>query len=147
MEIIYVGSKNSMNYELAKKLKSAGFPQKYRQTEPYMDFAYEDYGHSGQLVMMHTDNDTGWWLGQDYDLRAEGKEIELLVKCPTLSELIEACGDIFLSLDSPLVLGSKEQWRATACNSEKMFREGFGSTPEEAVANLWIALQANKGEM
>lgn len=58
---------------------------------------------------------------------------------PTLSELIEACGDgidrlwkVDLSYDD-----GKSKWCATGTND---FLDGLVTTPEEAVANLWIAL-------
>jgi hypothetical protein len=60
---------------------------------------------------------------------------------PTLSDLIEACGDDFYSL----VYALDDDWR---CYSEAPMGEKFGlklttsdgRTPEEAVAELWIAL-------
>lgn len=94
-----------MNYELAKQLKDAGFPQKTKCSECGMDW---------------------------YDTK------------PTLSELIEACG-----------VGNKYQFRLLAYWSEndtvwqadlKPFNNGekdeygLGSTPEEAVAKLWLEL-------
>lgn len=59
---------------------------------------------------------------------------------PTLSELIEGCGEDFIDL-------SKEGkgWEACAkyycCVEHGEGRKyKLGSTPEEAVANLWLAL-------
>lgn len=63
---------------------------------------------------------------------------------PTLSELIEACGEF----NELVNLGDK--WIAygggkdTVRNVEQWHAFGEGSTPEEAVANLWLAL--NKHE-
>ena len=58
--------------------------------------------------------------------------------CPTLSELIEACGENFawLRLES-------KRWAARAfVNDEKDSPYGGqGDTPEEAVARLWLALR------
>ncbi len=50
---------------------------------------------------------------------------------PSLSELIEACGDGFFSL-----------FRYKNCYEANgdLGKEGRGITPEEAVARLWIAL-------
>ncbi len=59
---------------------------------------------------------------------------------PTLEELIEACGNGFISLDSPLIEGSENNWRATAWNEKYLFIKGQGQTPTEAVANLWLVL-------
>ena len=81
-----------MNYELAKKLKDAGFP----------------------------------W--QDRNVLTSSSY-------PTLSELIEACGSEFISLQNKNLLG----WYSVA-NTQSGIKTGEGSTPEEAVANLWLAL-------
>ncbi len=52
---------------------------------------------------------------------------------PTLSELIEACGGDFWNLQQGL------EWsaRSFAFGNEILVR---GSTPEEAVAKLWLAI-------
>jgi len=50
---------------------------------------------------------------------------------PTLSELIEACGDGVFKM----VRDKNGIWYA-----ENLFKEGTGKTPEEAVANLYLAL-------
>lgn len=58
---------------------------------------------------------------------------------PTFSELIEACGERFSSLYSPL---TGTEWKAFGWKEFKRGGElqGEGSTPEEAVARLWLAL-------
>lgn len=66
---------------------------------------------------------------------------------PTLEELIEACGD---ELDS-MYRGSDGSWLAEQPlteypNGERERKEGEGSTPSEAVANLWLALHTPKTE-
>jgi hypothetical protein len=58
---------------------------------------------------------------------------------PTLSELIEACGDKFESLDKI------DGWTAYGIeifHGVKMNCIGEGSTHEEAVARLWLELNA-----
>jgi hypothetical protein len=50
--------------------------------------------------------------------------------CPTLSELIGACGQKLNYL-----LNNIHEWKASGINGEF----GRGSTPEEAVAKLWLA--------
>lgn len=107
-----------MNYELAKKLKEAGFPQ------------------SGQ-----------WGDITDVNNRVVGfvnKTATHVV--PTLSELIESCGTNF----DTLTLSTKQTgyaqvsdwWYATAkCDKDAIPPMAEGETPEEAVANLWLALQ------
>lgn len=78
-----------------------------------------------------------------------GKEVTDRVKVPPMHVLIEACGDRFMYLENHLgarwieiMKGAPqfthESWLAvgTLGNSVK----GFGQTPEEAVANLWLEL-------
>lgn len=103
-----------MNYELAKQLKDAGFPQK---------------GAGSKIANPHAHDDD------------ESVEITY---APTLEELIEACGDRFLGL---LKHDDKSGWTALK-NGDVLFLKDFsenpdlmlGSTPEEAVARLWLAL-------
>lgn len=57
---------------------------------------------------------------------------------PTLSELIDACGEKFYGIHR-MVDG---EWLAFIYDIEDSTRqlETKGSTPEEAVANLWLAI-------
>ena len=61
------------------------------------------------------------------------------VYVPTLEELIEACvassqdGNFFLFAMSGM-------WGASTCWNHKKDERGNGSTPTEAVARLWLAL-------
>lgn len=126
-----------MNYELCKKLKDAGFPQEYRKSNPIADFAY--YDKSEELHLLHDDNDTGWWIGNEYG-EVDRLDIERVLKeftkCPTLSELIEACGkDKVFNL-----YNGNKRWEASKIGKEEDAFHGYGQTPEEAVANLWLAL-------
>lgn len=89
-----------ITYELAKKLKDAGFPQ---------------YNHSPEY--------RGDRLNESPNIPYE----------PTLSELIEACGDGFINLYN---FGSF--WQTNF--KDGMAGETAGKTPEEAVANLWLKL-------
>jgi len=69
---------------------------------------------------------------------------------PTLSELIEACGEEFCELVRSNNYTVKPMWLAYP--SEEAFNKSgndcvldccgyeIGSTPEEAVANLWLAI-------
>ena len=65
--------------------------------------------------------------------------------CPTLSELIEACGDRFEEISKMTHKNHpKQKWGAHAypcevCGYEGLI-SGYGSTPIEAVANLYLAL-------
>lgn len=81
-----------MNYELAKELKDAGYPQDGRK---YPDTAEERDG--------------------------------VLVEFPLLSELIEAVKEYIHSIEFRF-----DFWEVN--------NEYQGSTPEEAVARLWLSL-------
>lgn len=111
-----------MDYKLAKQLKDAGFPQEGR------DYLCPD---SCKEPSMWHDNHT--------------------VLLPTLSELIEACGDgkrIVLYGPGTVDQGewywgpSETQWFVYYQYPGKGMKseEGFGSSPEEAVARLWLEL-------
>jgi len=95
-----------MNYELAKKLKDAGFPQ----------------SGDGNYLIGNIETDEGGIITTNS------------VYIPTLEELIEACGDRFISLHKYY-----HQW---VCNEgmEVHQFDSQGSTPEEAVAKLWLEL-------
>jgi hypothetical protein len=60
------------------------------------------------------------------------------VYVPTLEELIEACGSGFELERLDL------QTKPTAWMAKTSFGRGEGSTPLEAVARLWLALNASK---
>lgn len=133
-----------MNYELAKQLKEAGYPQIYKQKLPLADFAYDS---KKTLHLLHHDNDTDWWIGNDYS-HSEMTAHEMIlnwVKAPTLEELIEACGDISLRLQRIKTMPHEEIfWQVDTGQWGNYFatNENRGSTPLEAVANLY--LQINK---
>ena len=117
-----------MNYKLAKQLKEARFPQK-------LVFGDKFYYQEGQ---------DGLWddLKQDIISTNAMKEEWLklnprMVKIPTLSELIEACGDEFRNLTK-----DNEIWSTNFIQgSEYDYGETEGKTPEEAVAKLYIKLK------
>jgi hypothetical protein len=105
-----------MNYELAKRLKEAGFPQEQRD---------------------------GTFLRRPWDSTAKGSDDPY---SPTLEELIESCpknvGKATFVLGSA---NQGQEWVACyfdfATNRGSEFNES-GSTPVEAVARLWLALHA-----
>ncbi len=108
-----------MNYELAKKLKDAGFPQDFNVMEP--DWIWEEDTTLSQRI-----EDTGI--------------NKLKIKLPMLSELIEACGDDFESLNK-----TKKGWEAWGtywCCDEHGEGKKIenGPTPDVAMAKLWLAL-------
>ncbi len=108
-----------MNYALARELKAAGLPFREIKT-PSSDI---------QAALMAT---TGFSNEEFVVFKDEPKVYYI----PTLSELIEACEfgqNLFrLTWDSA-------EWE---CSTDKNFMWSYGrsSTPEEAVARLWLAL-------
>ena len=58
---------------------------------------------------------------------------------PTLSRLIEACGDDFKGLDKNAIWEAQGIYWCCAEHGEGR-KFGQGETPEEAVAKLWLAL-------
>ena len=100
-----------MTYELAKKLKDAGFPK------------------------------DSWCGGVETEGEDQGS-----CDCPdmpTLSELIKACGVRFGCLGRDWRDETGRFWCAIDRGHEENIPpriECTGKTPEEAVANLWLAL-------
>lgn len=101
-----------ISYELAKKLKDAGFPQ-------YLKLGSIFYLEDRKCCFASDSN------GPLHD--------GLLF--PTLSELIEACEE-WVKL-----YGWEDTWGAEDVSGKITTK---GSTPEEAVANLWLILNENK---
>lgn len=101
-----------LTYETAKKLKDAGFPQRV-----------------GITTMI--------WKGENWTSAAsinEAIDLTTVLVQPTLSELIEECGDDFEALQKR-VFKNKSDWVAT---SHVLY--AVGDFPKEAVANLYLAL-------
>lgn len=125
-----------MNYELVKQLKDAGY--KFRKDEDGQEFPYFTYGTDEPIEhCAYCDNKV--FIDQDT------YEIHYL---PTLSELIEKCGD-----DGIFLWKYNKVWCAKAvdpvyhCFTDEYIDDKFspqkGSTPEEAVAKLWLELNNN----
>ncbi len=112
-----------MNYQLALQLKEAGFPQ----TTEFFHEEFED-----------ADNQRYHRPHYIYGIRkGEAPSVEQgLIADPTLSELIEACGE---------KIAFRLQFVAHKWLAENCGKLGIGSTPEEAVANLWLALNSGVG--
>lgn len=119
-----------MNYELAKKLKDAGFPQRVTYSTEYT--GAKAYTSDGELIEF----DDGFWRN--------GSPIYYV---PTLSELIDVCGEDFrmLLLHTQYKKKLSEPWETIPNKKRRPEIKGCkGKTPEEAVANLWLVL--NKHE-
>lgn len=110
-----------ISYELALKLKEAGFPQ-------------ADIGRESPSSWYDCDGELLDWGSEEND-----------VYIPTLSELIGECGERFKELrlyHKPLkpsaVAQARGAKREDGSTSKDIKTEG--SSPEEAVANLYLAL-------
>ena len=104
-----------VSFETAKRLKNAGFPQRF-----HSGYAFSDQGLTIQLV--------GEW---------QHKVMDTDLAIPTLNELIKACGERFGGLEH-YPNESRNRFRAYLQPPETL--SGYGHTPEEAVARLWLVL-------
>lgn len=108
----------NLTYELAKELKDAGFPQ---NTEKSYCFTREG------IKLNRTPSKK-----QRAQMDLVGVDV---FAAPTLSELIEECGDAFYSLSRY----SNNHWVAIANGS--VWMDTTSENPEVAVARLWLVLQ------
>lgn len=103
-----------ITYDLAKKLKEAGFP--FKETKILEDNISGKY----RIEYFTFEGFDSWYFWT------------------TLSELIESCGGNSFTLYRE-VYGDNEsddmEWKAECRN-----KNGIGISPEEAVANLWLEL-------
>lgn len=111
-----------MKYELAKQLKDAGFPQ----DSDIFKFIKGDNGNIREV------NTVAW------DEAGAGEDLNVI--SPTLTELIEACGEDFSKL---VKYGNGDGFFASASRLDDDLQAiaEEGKTAEEAVANLWLYLQ------
>lgn len=139
-----------MNYELALKLKDAGFPQKDNPEQQMLQEEGDPFPPNNRTM----------WI-KYFNPEYVEKMREKIVYIPTLEELIEACGNGFTNLalikSFPESLGRfwyenhpelKKleppfwvcSWTENGVNDSADNWKYQGETPEEAVANLWLAL-------
>lgn len=113
-----------MNYELAKKLQDAGFPQNWSAGKAF----YDDQKQLMEPILRTPATLTEFTHG---------------TSIPTLEELIEACSGRCEEISNHKHSGEK-LWAACAYPCEECGWEGLfierGATPTEAVARLWLAL-------
>lgn len=115
-----------MNYTLALRLKKAGFPMKLADATSKTEDVFYFTGNDGVAYLY-----------------------------PTLSEIIEACGDRFewLTVDDiqindkyGLLTATKKEKNGWLCGDKHVTQDEdaglriHGSTPDEAVSHLWLAL-------
>jgi hypothetical protein len=129
---------NKLSFELCEKLKKVGFPQKYKHTPCTKEInGHNAEDHLGMLKLCGN---------MEFNINA------IPADTPTLSELIEAC----LNGNFEFTLHKKyNNWEATlkdtninSCSSNiaPFSTLGVGNSPEEAVANLYIALSLFSNE-
>lgn len=135
-----------MNYELCKKLKEAGFPQDWEKASAFYDDTekhnlwtvgdvdgFSSWKDNPNGSGYHTPSTSGCGCCS-YDI---GSNVSNFVQVPTLSQLIESCGDKFEAL-----IKQAGGWVAISNMEGYMLKQNFECvpTPEEAVANLWLKL-------
>lgn len=126
-------------YGLIKELKDAGFPQ-----EPSISTGGNDGEIFGDFYIVgKKDADAAYRYLEmkEYEEYANRGKDFFIIKIPTLSELIEACGEEFYSLQAPRLETDGPDW--IAFRNPRNLRPGAakGKTPQEAVANLYLALK------
>lgn len=107
----------TLTYEQCKSLKDAGFPQK------------GEGQYVGNVALIKPED-----FSPDGVVGIAQEDFAYL---PTLSELIEACGTDFFKLIRQHA-GGEHDWYA-GDETNKLY--AFGSTPIEAVCNLFLALK------
>jgi hypothetical protein len=134
-----------ISFELATQLKQSGYPQT-------AEFAYSrppPLSNDPGNTVVGTSYEWKRWRVSDLESQRRSKEWPR-VAIPTLSELIEACGKTYtdgLGEGELELYWMGNEW--VAVFMESIYHESFvsddgrGSTPEEAVARLWLALHAN----
>ena len=150
-----------MNYELALKLKKAGFPQHWdsmmsaneiRTYKPVQAYTlkrtlgeHRTFDYSIYPIPVPDDFSQGKArvssiFSREFLDSDEGKKYT--VYFPTLEELIEACGQNILQLvqRSPTVNPFWEAYQGPVHGGHGVV--GTGNTPTEAVAHLWLSLNS-----
>ena len=140
-----------MNYELAKQLKEAGFPQNFDigdwfYTERVNKHIWEKPRCIGGLkthLKYKTYKESYKEVPEcecDWCLTVLGEMgIEKVIKIPTLSELIEACGEDFQKLEKIISDRLGNKWQGVGGEGIRDI-EIEAKFPEEAVAKLWLKL-------
>jgi hypothetical protein len=139
-----------ISYELALQLKNAGFPQEMKGGSIFI-YENKEWVHTGGGHLESGVRHEGLYAEkgsaccddkEEYSLNVVNIYDDLGVKIPTLPELIEACGDKFDSLRK-IHNNIHDVYYFVAFSTvlnKFHYEQGTGSTPEEAVANLYIGL-------
>ena len=111
-----------MDYELAKELKKAGFPQIGEGST---------FEHGSMTVQ---------------EIVSGGEMNKEDLYFPALRELIDDCGHGFEMLTFVHAYDKKDCYWSCHGADDKMRDNFYSKTPEEAVARLWLALNKKHGE-
>lgn len=116
-----------ISYELAKKLEDVGFPEKEVVIGDWYWEGPNGYG-GGEALYQLTD-----------EIDQLGMSTGVIIRIPTLSELIEACGEEFTQLIrfNSTHFQVKPSLGRMLNYPDEIF---IGQSPEEAVATLWLEL-------
>lgn len=117
-----------MNRQLAKELKAAGFPVRYFQV------GHKFYPHEKNADFSEASRENGITI-TPYELQNHARAIEEGYYCPTLPDLIEACGRRFARL-----YVEAATWTA---ESDEPRTKAIARSADEAVARLWLTLAEN----
>lgn len=148
-----------LTYQLCKRLKEAGMPQTYNKGNlfyvPFFIREKDELKEQGKprikvvddFWINHSKDHPTWPKGEFLcecswclEVIGEGNE-KYIVKIPTLSELIEVCGDRFFSLETDDRTESNKWIAMRGGDWETKEKIGIGKTPEEAVAKLYLKLK------
>lgn len=111
-----------ISYKLAKELKEAGFPQSLG--------GGDCYSTKGVITPTSVVFALKEILNEDFSS----------FYAPTLSELIDQCGEGFTEL-CRLGEGGEFEWYTEEFEGPLEYNRIYGSTAEESVAKLWLAIQ------
>lgn len=133
-----------MNYELAKELKNAGFPQIRvnsisKEVNPFSLIYPKGQKWFDGFPIRPTDKEreNAGILDDAIHIDDYDKKVEVGAYLPTLSELIEACTGI--NILKRTGLSGESSWSVDTLD----YPEVYGSTPEEALVRLWLALNSS----
>lgn len=124
-----------MNYELAKELTDAGFPQDIKVGDKY----YSEIGHP-RLGIPHQQAENISFVDHTdiiNKLCSDG-----FTKIPTIEELIDACGEKEFTLKRIHDNKLGWIWKVYGWTTKDAIEQitSTGKTPTEAVAKLWLVL-------
>lgn len=108
------------NYEIAAKLKTAGFPQ----TAEYDEILYGPEVTQEQIALID---------------HGEKLDVEPII-LPSTDALIEQLGNNFRNVNRD----SAPIWQANAYLNPKGNNFAYGSTLKESLINLWLSLHGNR---